>query len=87
MMVLAAFFFAPTARAEDFHGYSCTQDCSGHEAGYEWARDKGISDPDECSGNSNSFAEGCRAFAEEQQETDDFEAQEESYRDREGRWY
>lgn len=49
-----------------FRGYPCTVDCSGHEAGYQWAEEKGIADPDDCSGNSNSFVEGCRAYAEEQ---------------------
>lgn len=46
---------------------NCTQDCSGHEAGFEWARDKDISDPSGCGGNSQSFIEGCEAFAEERQ--------------------
>lgn len=49
-----------------FHGYLCTVDCSGHEAGYEWAEEKGISDPDDCGGNSESFIEGCRAYAGEE---------------------
>ncbi|WP_194744837.1 hypothetical protein [Thermaurantiacus tibetensis] len=47
-----------------FMGYGCTVDCSGHEAGYQWASRMGISDPDDCSGNSWSFIEGCRAYAE-----------------------
>jgi hypothetical protein len=47
-----------------FMGYECTEDCSGHEAGYEWAEENEISDPDECGGNSESFEEGCRAYAE-----------------------
>jgi len=25
-----------------FHGYPCTVDCSGHEAGYEWAEEHGV---------------------------------------------
>jgi len=54
-----------------FHDYPCTVDCSGHEAGYEWAEKKGIEDPDDCGGNSNSFIEGCRAWAEEQAEDED----------------
>lgn len=49
-----------------FMGAPCTDDCSGHEAGYQWAEENGIDDPDDCSGNSNSFVEGCKAFAEEQ---------------------
>lgn len=46
--------------------WDCTDDCSGHEAGYEWAADKGITDPSDCGGNSNSFIEGCEAWANEQ---------------------
>ena len=46
-----------------FKGYVCTQDCSGHKAGYEWARRKGISDPARCGGKSQSFIEGCMAYA------------------------
>lgn len=49
-----------------FHGYECVDDCGGHEAGYQWAEEQGITDPDECGGNSQSFQEGCRAYAEEQ---------------------
>lgn len=48
-----------------FHGYECTEDCSGHEAGYEWAEEHDITDPSDCGGKSNSFIEGCEAYAEE----------------------
>lgn len=48
-----------------FNGDVCTVDCSGHEAGYEWAEEKGISDPYDCDGNSQSFIEGCESYAEE----------------------
>ena len=48
-----------------YAGDGCTEDCSGHEAGYQWAMDKGITDPDNCGGKSWSFEEGCRAYAEE----------------------
>lgn len=50
-----------------FMGDGCTVDCGGHEAGYEWASDNGITDPDQCGGNSWSFIEGCQSYAEEQQ--------------------
>ena len=50
-----------------FMGYPCTSNCSGHEAGYQWAEENGIDDPDNCGGNSNSFIEGCQVYAEEQQ--------------------
>ena len=41
----------------------CTEDCSGHEAGYEWAKDREVEDEVDCSGNSESFIDGCRAYA------------------------
>jgi cytoskeletal protein RodZ len=53
------------AEAKDFHGYRCKADCSGHEAGYRWAEEHDIDDPDKCGGKSQSFIEGCRAWAEE----------------------
>lgn len=52
--------------ALEYNGYPCTDDCSGHEAGYEWAEEQGIDDPDDCGGNSQSFIEGCQSYAEEQ---------------------
>ena len=48
-----------------FHGYTCTDDCSGHQAGYDWAEENSITDSDDCSGNSQSFIEGCQAYIEE----------------------
>jgi hypothetical protein len=50
---------------DTFHGYDCTDDCSGHEAGYQWAEDNGISDTSDCDQESQSFAEGCQAYVEE----------------------
>src|ERR1041384_1081303 len=46
-----------------FHGHRCTVDCSGHEAGYRWAEEHDIHDPDDCGGKSQSFIEGCQAWA------------------------
>lgn len=40
--------------------YGCTEDCSGHDAGWEWRAGHGYSTP----GYSNSFDEGGRAFDE-----------------------
>lgn len=53
------------AAGED-HGYGCTEDCSGHDAGYQWAKEHSVSDESECGGKSWSFEEGCIAYAEEQ---------------------
>jgi hypothetical protein len=57
-----------TGYCQDFHGYACTQDCSGHEAGYEWAERHDVTDPDDCGGTSRSFIEGCRAYAVEHED-------------------
>lgn len=51
---------------QTFNGDECTDDCSGHEAGYNWAEEKGIDDPSDCGGNSTSFIEGCESYTEEQ---------------------
>lgn len=58
---------APLVMAQYSGKYGCTDDCSGHEAGYAWAEDRGIDDPDDCSGRSQSFIEGCQDYAEQQQ--------------------
>ena len=50
-----------------YEGDGCTVDCSGHEAGHAWAEENGIDDPDDCGGNSWSFEEGCRSYAEDNQ--------------------
>lgn len=44
--------------------YGCTEDCEGHEAGWQWAAENEISDAGDCYGNNASFDEGCQAFAE-----------------------
>lgn len=49
-----------------YGGYACTSNCSGHEAGHEWAEENGIDNEDDCSGNSESFIEGCKSYVEEQ---------------------
>lgn len=63
---------------EDSGNYICTKDCSGHEAGFEWAQENDIIDESDCGGNSMSFIEGCEAFALERQERADLMAQEEA---------
>ena len=54
---------AYSSRGSVYH--DCTDDCSGHQAGYDWAESNDISDPDDCGGNSQSFIEGCQEYAEE----------------------
>lgn len=74
---LTAILFASSSIptfAQTFGGYECTEDCSGHKAGYEWAEQNDISDESDCNGNSTSFNEGCQAYVEDPDrgsETDD----------------
>ena len=49
-------------------GGACAGNCSGHDAGYEWAERNSIETPDDCTGNSNSFIEGCESYVEENAE-------------------
>lgn len=51
------------AQGMTFKGFDCKSDCSGHRAGYAWAQRKGITDTSQCGGNSQSFYEGCLAYA------------------------
>jgi hypothetical protein len=60
-----------------FHGYRCTEDCSGHKAGWLWAKEHGIDDPDMCSGRSESFKDGCKIFALELEDYEERQAERE----------
>lgn len=52
---------------EDEGNYFCTDDCSGHEAGFNWARENDLEDDTDCDGKSTSFNEGCEAFVAQRQ--------------------
>ena len=41
----------------NFHGRKCTKDCSGHSAGYKWAKEKNAQQP--CQSTNASFNAGC----------------------------
>ena len=41
----------------------CTGDCGGHKAGFEWAKENAADDLNLCSGDSDSFVEGCQMFS------------------------
>jgi len=57
------FLWPGPAPAADFDGYPCLSgSCAEHRAGYNWARNKRITDADYCDGKSEAFIEGCRAY-------------------------
>jgi hypothetical protein len=64
IVLIATLAIATGAMAENFKGYQCTKDCSGHKAGYAWAQHKGVTEKSQCTGKSQSFIEGCWAWAE-----------------------
>ena len=56
---------------EDAEGDAdCTTDCSGHEAGWAWAKEREVTDEAECTGSSESFTAGCDAYARHRAEDD-----------------
>lgn len=59
---------------EDY-GYKCTENCEGHEAGYDWAKNNNIQQTYNCEGKSQSFIEGCLTYIEreKQKERDSWE--------------
>ncbi|WP_178083604.1 hypothetical protein [Pseudomonas sp. DY-1] len=81
LVLLAAF---GVAHGATFDGNDCLDDCSGHQAGYEWAESNDIDDDSACSTDSPSFNEGCQSFVdggggftEDEDEDDDDEEEDE----------
>jgi hypothetical protein len=54
------------APALTFGGYPCPGGCAEDKAGYAWAARNRIHDPDDCTGTTAPFIEGCRVYAEQQ---------------------
>jgi hypothetical protein len=63
-LLLVSLVVSSAVGAQYSGNYGCTQDCSGHAAGYAWAEQRDITDPGECGGKSQSFIEGCMDYAE-----------------------
>jgi hypothetical protein len=57
---------APPERRLAFGGYPCLHDCSEDKAGYRWASENHVTDPDDCTGRTGPFIEGCRVYARQQ---------------------
>lgn len=67
MKTIAALILAlssPLAWSDTFKGYQCTKDCSGDKARHVWAERKGVTKPEQCTGKSHTFVEGCLAWVE-----------------------
>jgi hypothetical protein len=42
-----------------FQGRLCTKNCSGHKAGWKWAKTRGVNSTTGCTSRSPSFTGGC----------------------------
>lgn len=51
-----------TRKNNTWKGYKCKVDCSGHRAGYKWAKKNSIEAKEDCINKSISFQEGCLEF-------------------------
>jgi len=71
LVVVAVGTRSSAATTHTFGGYECTDNCSGHKAGYKWAEAKGVSDEEQCEGilvtapNRTSFYQGCKVYVED----------------------
>ena len=57
--------------ADTFGGNECTDDCSGHQAGYDWAEQNEVDDEDACDTPSQSFNEGCQSYVDDASDEDE----------------
>ena len=48
----------------------CSSDCSGHRAGYAWAKAHNVMAVDDCNGQSLAFLNGCMSYVYDQMEQD-----------------
>lgn len=48
-----------------YRGHQCSDDCSGHIAGYQWAKKNQLDDPAKCGETLESFREGCVIYTKE----------------------
>lgn len=66
LIALASFASSQPVTAATFGGYECSDDCSGHAAGYKWADEHNITEEQYCpKGNSQSFHEDCVVYTSE----------------------
>jgi len=49
---------------DEYEGFGCIDDCEGHSAGFLWAKENRIGDVLDCDGDSWSFIEGCAAYVD-----------------------
>jgi hypothetical protein len=63
VLVISARIYTAHTQDRSVAGLNCTVDCSGYDAGYEWAKQRDIDDEDYCPDGDKFFYEGCIAYA------------------------
>jgi hypothetical protein len=74
LFILPLYSVLSLANAQGSQDAGCTPDtvdCAAHTAGYEWASLNNVDSVDDCSGNSDSFIEGCQAYVAENRSNQD----------------
>jgi hypothetical protein len=61
-LAVSARVYTAYSHDREIAGLNCAVDCSGYDAGYEWAKQRDIDDDDYCPDGNESFYEGCAAY-------------------------
>jgi hypothetical protein len=61
----AYWLYDALTHTQRFHGVACSNDCSGHKAGFAWAAASGEDGIDVCENSPKSFQEGCKIYFRE----------------------
>jgi hypothetical protein len=62
VLAVYACIYAANTEERTGAGPNRTVDCSGYDAGYKWAEQRGIDDEDYCPDGEKFFYEGCVAY-------------------------
>lgn len=65
--------YTRTSHGRTFGGYECTDDYTGHKAGFVWAERNDITDEYECVSDSTSFNEGCAVYVDDPDRDADYD--------------
>ena len=65
VLAISACMYTANTQDRTWFGLSCNVDCSSYDAGYRWAKQRGIDDEDHCPDGNKLFYEGCVAYVVE----------------------
>jgi len=65
VLAISACIYEANTQARTWAMLSCNVDCSSYDAGYRWAKQRGIEDEDYCPPGNKLFYEGCVAYVVE----------------------